>query len=37
MYSDSKERKEEMLKDPVIRKEWEEKYKLDHHPRITKV
>ncbi len=37
MYSDSKERLEEMLKDPVIRKEWEENYKLDHDPRITKV
>lgn len=37
MYSDSKERLEEMLKDPVIRKEWEENYKLEHDPRITKV
>ena len=37
MYSDSKERLEEMLKDSVIRKEWEENYKLDHDPRITKV
>lgn len=37
MYSDSKERLEEMLKDPVIRKKWEENYKLDHDPRITKV
>lgn len=37
MYSDSKERLEELLKDPVIRKEWEENYKLDHDPRITKL
>ena len=37
MYSDSKERLEEMLKDPKIRKEWEENYKLDHDPRITKI
>ena len=37
MYSDSKERLEELLKDPKIRKEWEENYKLEHDPRITKV
>ena len=37
MYSDSKERLEELLKDPKIRKEWEENYKLDNDPRITKV
>lgn len=37
MYSDSKERLEELLKDPKIKKEWEENYKLDHDPRITKV
>ena len=37
LYSDSKERLEKMLKDPVIRKEWEENYKLEHDPRITKV
>lgn len=37
MYSDSKERLEELLKDPKIRKEWEENYKLDHDPRITKI
>lgn len=37
MYSDSKERLEELLKDPKIRKEWEENYKLDNDPRITKI
>lgn len=37
MYSDSKERLEELLKDPEIRKEWEENYKLDNDPRITKM
>ena len=37
MYSDSKERLEEMLKDPKIKKEWEENYKLDNDPRITKI
>ena len=37
MYSDSKERLEELLKDPKIKKEWEENYKLDNDPRITKV
>lgn len=37
MYSDSKERLEELLKDPEIRKEWEENYKLDNDPRITKI
>lgn len=37
MYSDSKERLEELLKDPKIKKEWEENYKLDHDPRITKI
>lgn len=37
MYSDSKERLEEMLKDPEIRREWEDNYKLRHDPRITKV
>lgn len=37
MYSDSKERLEELLKDPKIREEWEENYKLEHDPRITKV
>lgn len=37
MYSDSKERLEKMLEDPRIRKEWEENYKLDNDPRITKI
>ena len=37
MYTDSKERLEELLKDPKIRKEWEENYKLENDPRITKV
>ena len=37
MYSDSEERLEKMLKDPEIRKEWEENFKLENDPRITKV
>ncbi len=37
MYSDSKERLEGMLKDPKIKKEWEENFKLSNDPRITKV
>ena len=37
MYSDSKERLEKMLENPEIRKEWEENYKLDDDPRITKI
>lgn len=37
MYSDSKERLEELLKDPKIKKEWEENYKLNNDPRITKI
>lgn len=37
MYSDSKERLEEMLKDPAIKKEWEENFKLSNDPRITRV
>lgn len=37
MYSDSKERLEKMLEDPKIKKEWEENYKLDNDPRITKI
>ena len=37
MYSDSKERLEELLRNPKIKKEWEENYKLDNDPRITKV
>lgn len=37
MYSDSKERLEELLRNPKIKKEWEENYKLNNDPRITKV
>lgn len=37
MYSDSKERLEELLKDPVVKKEWEENFKLDNDPRITRI
>ena len=37
MYTDSNERLEELLKDPQIKSEWEENFKLDNDPRITKV
>ena len=37
MYVDSKEKLEELLKDPKIKKEWEENFKLKNDPRITKV
>lgn len=37
MYSDSNERLEEMLKNPEIRREWEENFKLENDPRITRV
>ena len=37
MYTDSKERLEELLKDPKIKKEWEANFKLDNDPRITKI
>ena len=37
MYSDSKERLEELLKDPKVKKEWEKNFKLENDPRITKV
>lgn len=37
MYSDSNERLKEMLKNPAIKKEWEENFKLSNDPRITKV
>jgi len=37
MYFDSEERLEKMLKNPDIRKEWEENFKLENDPRITKV
>ena len=38
MYSDSKERLEELLaNDPEIKKEWETNYKLKNDPRVTKI
>lgn len=37
MYIDSQERLEKMLRNPKIRKEWEENYKLKNDPRITKI
>ncbi len=38
MYSDSKERLEELLaSDPEIKKEWETNYKLKNDPRVTKI
>ena len=37
MYTDSKEKLEALLKDPEIRKEWEENFKLENDPRITKI
>lgn len=37
MYTDSKERLEMLLKNPEIKKEWEENFKLENDPRITKV
>lgn len=37
MYIDSKERLEELLENPDIKKEWEENFKLENDPRITKV
>lgn len=37
MYIDSKERLEEMLLDPNIKKEWNANFKLENDPRITKV
>lgn len=37
MYSDSKERLEELLKNPEIKKQWEANFKLENDPRITKV
>lgn len=37
MYADSKERLEMLLKNPDIKKEWEENFKLENDPRITKV
>ncbi len=37
MYTDSKERLEELLKDPKIKEEWENNFKLENDPRITKI
>ena len=37
MHTNSKEILEELLKDPKIRKEWEENFKLENDPRITRV
>ncbi len=37
MYMDSKERLEMLLKNPDIKREWEENFKLENDPRITKV
>lgn len=37
MYIDSQERLKELLKDPKIKKEWEENFKLSNDPRVTKV
>lgn len=37
MYIDSKERLEGLLKNPKIKKEWEENFKLENDPRITRV
>ena len=37
MYTDSQERLAELLKDPVVAKEWNENFKLHNDPRVTKV
>ena len=37
MYNDAEERLKEMLKDPKIKKEWDENFKIDNDPRITRV
>ena len=37
MYTNSNEILNELLKDPKIKKEWEENFKLDNDPRVTKV
>lgn len=37
MYTNSNERLKEMLKDPKIKEEWEENFKLKNDPRITKI
>lgn len=37
MYSDAQIRLQELLKDDTIKKEWEENFKLDQDPRITRI
>lgn len=37
MYQDADKRLEELFKDPEIKKEWDENYKLDVDPRITRI
>ena len=37
MYTNSKEILEEILKDPKVKEEWENNFKLDNDPRVTKV
>lgn len=37
MYTNSKEILEELLKDPKVKEEWENNFKLDNDPRVTKV
>lgn len=37
MYSDSKQQLEKLLEDPKIRKKWEESYKIENDPRVTRV
>ena len=37
MHTNSKEILEEILKDPEIKKEWEENFKLSNDPRVTRV
>ena len=37
MYQDADERLEELLKDPIIKKEWESHFKLRNDPRITRI
>ena len=37
MYIDADDRLKELLKDPKMKKEWEENFKLENDPRITKI
>ncbi len=37
MYKDADKKLDELLQDPKLKKEWEENYKLNHDPRITRV